>query len=377
MQAIDGFAGACKDKAPMFERLHALADTLSDSLVVFPWQVGARALAALAKLAPDQAAPYLTRHELIASTTWQLRAALATVAGRVKNEEILLTLVKDDVPNVRSAALDGLRAMVSGHLYAEAVDALSSNDFQLIRTAANSLKGAPKNDDTAMVLVKALKRLSDEAKDTSRDPRLALIERLTEQQPVDLLPFLKERLTDFDPDIATAAKALCERLVPGTTFTAEPHLRTVAQATLDEVQSLPKTATIVMQSGDRIELQLSADTPMTVARFAALARAGYYNGLTFHRIVPNFVIQGGSPGASEYVGDARYMRDELGRLSNERGAVGVSTRGRDTGDAQIFIDLLDVPRLDHDYTVFAVVTAGMSAVDKILEGATIALVSVR
>jgi cyclophilin family peptidyl-prolyl cis-trans isomerase len=50
------------------------------------------------------------------------------------------------------------------------------------------------------------------------------------------------------------------------------------------------------------------------------------------------------------------MRDELGRVPHLRGSVGISTRGRDTGDAQIFIDLLDLPRLDHDYTVFATVT---------------------
>jgi cyclophilin family peptidyl-prolyl cis-trans isomerase len=99
-----------------------------------------------------------------------------------------------------------------------------------------------------------------------------------------------------------------------------------------------------------------------------LAESGYYNGLTFHRVVPNFVIQGGSPGANEYIGDAAFMRDELGSWPHVRGAVGISTRGRDTGDAQIFIDLVDNPRLDHDYTVFAQVLNGIDVVDRILEG---------
>ena len=103
-------------------------------------------------------------------------------------------------------------------------------------------------------------------------------------------------------------------------------------------------------------------------RFAQLAESGYYNGLTFHRVVPNFVIQGGSPGANEYVGDAWFMRDELGLWPHVRGAVGISTRGRDTGDAQIFIDLVDNPRLDHEYTVFAQVLNGIEVVDRILEG---------
>ena len=80
--------------------------------------------------------------------------------------------------------------------------------------------------------------------------------------------------------------------------------------------------------------------------------SGYYNGLTFHRVEPTFVLQGGSPGANEYMGDGLYMRDEPG-VAHNRGAVGISTRGRDTGDAQIFVNLVDSPRLDHAYTVFA------------------------
>ena len=98
-----------------------------------------------------------------------------------------------------------------------------------------------------------------------------------------------------------------------------------------------------------------------------LAKSGYYNGLTFHRVVPNFVIQGGSPGANEYMGDGPFMRDEPGVVSHRRGTVGISTRGRDTGDAQIFVNLVDLPRLDHVYTVFGVV-AGMDVVDRDLEG---------
>jgi cyclophilin family peptidyl-prolyl cis-trans isomerase len=64
----------------------------------------------------------------------------------------------------------------------------------------------------------------------------------------------------------------------------------------------------------------------------------------------------------------KSMRDEVGLLSHLRGTVGISTRGRDTGDAQIFINLIDNFRLDHEYTVFARVVEGMENVDKIQEG---------
>ncbi len=118
------------------------------------------------------------------------------------------------------------------------------------------------------------------------------------------------------------------------------------------------------------------DAPATVLRFVHLAETGYYNGLTFHRIVPNFVIQGGSPGANEYIGDSWFMRDELGLWPHVRGAVGISTRGHDTGDAQIFIDTVDNPRLDHEYTVFGQVLNGIEIVDRILEGDVIERVEI-
>jgi len=127
-----------------------------------------------------------------------------------------------------------------------------------------------------------------------------------------------------------------------------------------------------MLGGGRIELRLRAfEAPTNAARFARLARAGYFDGLTFHRIVPGFVIQGGSPGANEFVGDGPFTRDELTVGSHLRGTVGVSTRGRDTGDGQIFVNLVDNPRLDHNYTIFAEVVTGMDVIDQMVEGATI------
>jgi cyclophilin family peptidyl-prolyl cis-trans isomerase len=133
-----------------------------------------------------------------------------------------------------------------------------------------------------------------------------------------------------------------------------------------------------MADGRSIELELLiSQAPVTVARFVELVKAGYYDGLTFHRVVPNFVIQGGSPGASEYMGADRYWRDELGLESNLRGSVGLSTRGRDTGDGQFYINIVDLPRLDHDYTIFARVVSGLDVVDRILEGAKIVRITVR
>jgi cyclophilin family peptidyl-prolyl cis-trans isomerase len=132
-----------------------------------------------------------------------------------------------------------------------------------------------------------------------------------------------------------------------------------------------------LDTGRHFTILLHPDiAPLACVRFLRLAQAHYYDGLTFHRVEPSFVVQGGSPGANEYAGDGPFMRDELGGL-HRRGTIGISTRGRDTGDAQIFVNLVDNPRLDFEYTVFAHVPLDeMPALDEIQEGARIRRMSV-
>jgi cyclophilin family peptidyl-prolyl cis-trans isomerase len=270
--------------------------------------------------------------------------------------------------------------MKSAHVVEEATAALESDDFQLIRTAAGVMKGMQdgRKESASDALLAALRRLTDGQRDPSRDPRVAILERLAEALPPvrnqELLPYVG----DYDDKVAEAAEKAFEKLVGAPSARVEKRRRYPFQAQLSELKALPTEAIIELESGTvRIAL-LSDVAPVTVARFAKLVAEGYYNGLTFHRIVPNFVVQGGSPGANEYMGASRYMRDEVGPQGvHVRSAVGISTRGGDTGDGQIFIDLADAPRLDRDYTVFAYVTSGMEFVDRILEGAKIVSVSVK
>jgi len=183
-----------------------------------------------------------------------------------------------------------------------------------------------------------------------------------------LLPYL----VDFDSVVADTAAAIVSAWT-GRTYRGAPRPLPDVDEPLDDVAALRTARVRVTMASDAgggsFELRLfPADAPLTVSRFVRLVRSGYYDGLTIHRVVPNFVVQGGSPGANEYMGDGPFLRDEVGLRSHRRGAVGISTRGRNTGDAQFFVDLVDLPRLDHDYTVFAEVVSGMATVDRLLEG---------
>jgi len=109
----------------------------------------------------------------------------------------------------------------------------------------------------------------------------------------------------------------------------------------------------------------AAEAPVHVANFVGLVKRGFYDGLTFHRVVPNFVIQGGDPRGDGW-GDAGYnLRDEINAQPYARGTLGMPKAGKDTGGCQIFITHTPTPHLDGRYTVFGHVVDGDEVIDKI------------
>ena len=348
LAAIDALGEGCPGAA---EALRHIADELpnpeqresgarhAEPGISVAWHRPAHALISLARVARQDAAARLAR--FAEHPVWQVRMYAARAAATLVAAARLERLASDPHDNVREAAVAGL-AVVRGHdaddIY---IAALARPDYQLAITAAKALEGTPNGDRAVPALRSALARIAADGRDTSRDARDAIVDRLAEL---------------------------------GVTVPAsKPAPRPVVPVEVPAVER----ARVAMARGGTFDLRLfPSDAPATVARFARLTRAGYYNGLTFHRVVPNFVLQGGSPGANEYMGDGPYMRDELGLRGHRRGTLGISTRGRDTGDAQIFVNLVDNPRLDHQYTVFAEITAGMDVVDRILEGDVIERIDV-
>jgi cyclophilin family peptidyl-prolyl cis-trans isomerase len=213
-----------------------------------------------------------------------------------------------------------------------------------------------------------------------RDPRAALLERIGEAADAPSTAWLRERLSDPDPAIASAAAQYLTKLTGSAVAPTTTRYEPAAFPTAEQLAGLDgATATMRLRGIGEVELVLRfEEAPMAVHTFATLASAGKFNGLTFHRIVPNFVIQGGSPGADEYdpITDS-FMRDEVGLARNARGSFGISTRGRDTGDGQIYVNLVNNFRLDHDYTVFANVTRGLDLIDRVQEGDVIESIVVR
>jgi len=342
----------------------------SDAATPVPWHRGAHALVSLARLDASLISPLLPTFAL--HPTWQVRMYAARAAALAGALDTLQRLAADPSPNVREAALRGLAETPGFDAAATATAALDTDDYQLLITAADTLEGT-ENVDALPALLAALARITTQQRQTSRDPRLALLERIGELGDATNVEDVRPYLSDFDPRVAAQAADILSTWTGERPTPTPRELPPLPFPSFDELLALDgAVAHVHMQGGGVFDVTLYPfEAPTNVARFARQAHEGWFAGLTFHRVVPNFVIQGGSPGASEYVGDGPYTRDEVTVRSHLRGTVGISTRGRDTGDSQIFVNLVDNVRLDHNYTIIGTVISGMEVVDGVLEGAVI------
>ena len=129
-------------------------------------------------------------------------------------------------------------------------------------------------------------------------------------------------------------------------------------------------AIITMEKGGQIEIELYPDSaPKTVENFTTLAKKGFYDGVTFHRVEPNFVVQGGDPKGNGTGGPGYTIKDEFNKQKHVRGVLAMArTQAPNSAGSQFYITLAPAHFLDGQYTVFGRVTSGMEIVDKIKVG---------
>lgn len=328
------------------------------------WHRQAHATVALARTAPTDATEPV--RALARSRVWQARAWAAEGAKLTGDSALLETLSRDAEPNVAAAAI------VTAE---QALRALSRDHAGLLLKAATVLR--EKQLKTANLtpeavidrLIGTFDRISRTQSVAWRDPRIALLKAIGFYPYPQYFGWVAARLQDRDPGVANEAadilkQGLLERRALTLYYDPPAFPSASALASLSGA-----TATIRMRGKGVIRIRLLPDdAPATVHTFVTLAERGAYNGKTLHRVVPNFVLQGGSPGADEYDPVTNFfMRDEVGGR-HRRGTFGISTRGPDTGDGQLFINLVDNVRLDMDYTVFAETISGLDVIDRVQEG---------
>jgi cyclophilin family peptidyl-prolyl cis-trans isomerase/HEAT repeat protein len=263
-----------------------------------------------------------------------------------------------------------VRAMnkLGGHWPDVLLRKLKSDDV-IVRAAIATLLAEGPDEKYLPTLLAALQRSK---RDVANDAKLALLTAVSKHKSVKTIVAIKAALDDQDHLVRRHAVDLLKQMGAGdfsdrigTVQTGHNQLfyqRAVARL------NKKVTATIHTNKGT-ITLELfPQDAPLTVNNFITLARRGFYNNLTFHRVVPNFVIQGGDPRGDGEGGPGYQIRCEINERPYTRGAVGMALSGKDTGGSQFFITHSPQPHLDGGYTVFGQVTSGMEVVDKIVRG---------
>jgi peptidyl-prolyl cis-trans isomerase B (cyclophilin B) len=128
------------------------------------------------------------------------------------------------------------------------------------------------------------------------------------------------------------------------------------------------TATIKTAKGDLILELYPKDAPVTVNSFVSLAKKGFYNGLTFHRVIPGFMAQGGDPTGTGTGGPGYKFQDEFSQRTHVAGALSMANSGANTNGSQFFICYAPQPHLNGKHTVFGQLTQGMDVLTKLANG---------
>ena len=310
----------------------------------------------------------------------------AHAAGALEAVDVLEQLGRDPHDNVREAALSELVAHKRPEATRVAVEALSRPDYQLIVTASRALRrsGAEGDRHSGAAAIAGARHGGEErdlARSADGDPRTAQGARRA-RTARRLAAIRRRRCGPTSPTsirlLAARAADMLQEWQKGPAAAAPERLAR-APPVDGGGRRHPERAHAVRHG--RARTVRAAAVRGRSAGDRAARRDPRARGLLQRPHVPSRRRQlrrfrAAAPAPTNTPAIGLYMRDEVGLRSHQRGTVGISTRGRDTGDAQIFVNLIDSPRLDHLYTVFAEVVSGMDVVDAIVEGDVIERVEV-
>ena len=341
-------------------------DTLLD-LVNDPWPtLRAASLEAAAAVQPDRFLFVIP--SLGADRDWSVRAALAGIFANLPAERVrsaVTDLTADPDMRVRGPALTALAKVGSPDLTAKLFEAITAPDFVLRATAAR-LIGESKPDGGAAKLVAAFARGDSDATYTAK---VAALEGLAKYGGAEALATLHQALGDKEWPVRWRAAELLHGLGEAAARPQRPAPVREAPEYFESARLLhPQYSPHMLVETRRgtVEVELDVvNAPLTTARIMEMARAGFFNGMKIHRVVPDFVVQTGDPRGDGEGGPGYSMPDELSSSPFVRGTVGMALDFKDTGGSQFFVTLSPQPHLDAKYTVFGHVVNGMEFLDQI------------
>ena len=346
----------------------AVADALIDLLGDRDPLIRAAALKSAASVAPEEFVTILS--SLDPDPDWHVRASLATLLGTLPRQSALprlTSMLNDSDERVIAPVLTSLAQLNAPSAGDILLDHLKSDD-PVVRAAAASGIGDMRLPAGAQALPAAYQFA---LRDNSYVARAAIIEAFSKYGISVSRSLLDAALNDKDWAVRLRAAQLMKQGEPQTdamTRIRPAPTRLAADAYESPSLTMPKVSTQAFIDTDRgtIQLELAVlDAPLMIDNFIELVKKGFYKNLTFHRVVPDFVVQGGDPRGDGEGGPGYTVRDEVSQRPYLRGTVGIALDWADTGGSQFFITHSPQPHLDAKYTVVGRVISGMDVVDKI------------
>ena len=346
----------------------ALLDLVSDKSPL----VRAAVIAALARLEPDTFITVLSSLE--PDSQWNVRAALATVLGTLPRDAAarpLEAMLSDSDLRVIPAVLSSLTKIRAPNAESILLERLKHDDAVVRMTAATNLgELMPAGAEEALIAAYKFGQ-----RDASYGARAAALAALSKYGAPAATDTLKAALMDKDWALRIRAAELLKSLDPSAevadAIRPAPNQRPAPPPYDDQRLIAPTVSPHVYIDTDKgtIEIEMKViDAPQTADNFMTLARKGFFEGVAFHRVVPNFVVQAGDPRGDGEGGPGYTIRDEINQEPYLRGTVGMALDWRDTGGSQFFITHSPHPHLDARYTVFGHVVSGMDVVDHLEQG---------
>jgi cyclophilin family peptidyl-prolyl cis-trans isomerase/HEAT repeat protein len=256
---------------------------------------------------------------------------------------------------------------------------LDESDPIIRATAAELLGELPANETNSRAFIEALPAALQDKE--LNDAALAILDALGKQKNSVANEAIKTALNSRDHLIRRKAVAVLKANGAGD-FSSRIGIVQTTNTTADYERAIGRTGmtvnAVVTTSKGTFTIQLMPeDAPLNVDNFIQLAKRKYFDGITMHRVVPNFVMQDGDPRGDGNGGPGYQIRCEVNEVAYERGAVGMALSGKDTGGSQWFATHSPQPHLDGGYTVFGKVIAGLNVVDNIVRGDVINSIVIR
>ena len=298
-----------------------------------------------------------------------IRAAGTAIAADPEN--LLRLALNDSSAGVRMAAAN--RILGDGVGTYRALSLLNSSDELVLSAVAEWLTERPRPKTEAALLNLARDGETPQLVTSSVNALAALCEtkRPRRRGSPAAAALLPKVLGHRDASVRTAGVRLAKCIRAWSDVTPE----TATRPNIDSVREV-RSGVISTAYGDIVVELYPYDAPVTVHNFARLADAGFYDGLPFHRVIPDFVAQGGDPRGDGFGGPGHTIPDEINAMSYDVGTLGMALSGPDTGGSQWFITMSRQPHLDHRYTVFGKVVHGMHVARALLPGDRIENISI-